>query len=74
MISFTEMSMSANDVLRLFNVNDFLRILTIFKSKSFELIKRCLRREALNFFNLFDEVAFVNDKELNSKSKILKYK
>ena len=62
-------------VLQLSNVNDFLKMLTIFKSRSFELTKRYLRRETLNFFN-FDDVIFINDKEFNSRlrSKILKSK
>ena len=74
MIFFAEMSMIADDVLRLFNVNDFLKILTIFKSKSFKWTKRCLERETLNFLNDFDEIAFINDEKLNSKSEILEYK
>ena len=43
MIFFAEMSMIADDVLRLFNINDFLKMLTVFKSKSSELTKRCLK-------------------------------
>ena len=68
MIFFVEISMIANCVLRLFDVNDFLKILAIFKPRSFELTKRCLKRKALNFLNL-DDVAFVNDEKLNSKSR-----
>ena len=68
MVSFAEMSMIADDVLRLSDVNDFLKVLAIFKSKSFGLTKRCLEREALNSFDL-DDVTPVNDKELNSRSK-----
>ena len=68
MIFFAEMSMIVNDVLRLSDVNNFLKMLTIFKSRSFELTKRCLKREALNSFN-FDNVAFVNGEEFNSRSK-----
>ena len=74
MIFFVEMSIIADCVLRFFNVNDFLKVLTVFKSKSFELTKRCLEQEALNSFNDFGEVTFVNDKELNSKLKIFEYK
>ena len=62
------MSMITDDVLRLSDINDFLEVLTIFKSKSFELIKRCLDRETLNFFN-FDNITFVDNEELNSKSR-----
>ena len=69
MISFVEISMIADCVLRLSNVNDFLKMLTIFKLKSFELTKRCLKRKVLNSFDL-DNVAFVNDEKLNSKSKL----
>ena len=68
------MSMIADDVLRLFNINDFLKMLTIFRSKSSELTKCCLERKALNFFNLFDEITSVNDEKFNSKLKIFKYK
>ena len=73
MISFAKMSIIADNMLRLFNVNDFLKMLTIFKSKLFKLTKRCLKREILNSFN-FDEVIFINDEELNLKSKIFKNK
>ena len=73
MIFFAEVSVIADCVLRLFDVNDFLKMLTISRSKSFELTKRCLERKALNFLD-FDEVAPVNDKKLNSKSKILENK
>ena len=73
MIFSAEMSIIANDVLRLFDVNDFLKVLTVFRLRSFELTKRCLKREALNSFDS-DKVAFVDDEELNSKSKILENK
>ena len=73
MISFAKMLVIADDVLRLFNVNDFLKMLTIFKSKLFKLTKRCLKRKALDFLNL-DEVTSVDDEELNLRSKILESK
>ena len=69
MIFFAEISMIADCVLRLSDVNDFLKMLTVFKSRSFELTKRCLKRETLNFFNL-DDVTFVNDEELNLRSRL----
>ena len=74
MISFTEMPMIADDVLRLSDVNDFLKMLAVFKSRSSKLTKRCLKREALNFLDFFGGVASVNDEELNSRSEILEYK
>ena len=74
MISFAEMSIIADDVLRLSDVSDFLKMLTIFKPKSFKLTKRCLKRETLSSFDNFDKVTSVNDEELNSKSKILENK
>ena len=70
MISFVEMSIVADCVFQIFNVDDFLKMLTIFKSRLFELMKHCLKRRALNFLDL-DEVASVNDEKLNSKSEIL---
>ena len=66
--------MIADDVLRLFDVNDFLKMLAVFRSRSFELTKHCLEREALDFLDLLDEVTSVDDEELNSKSEILEYK
>ena len=69
MIFFVEVSMIANCVLRLSDVSDFLKVLTIFRSKSFELTKRCLKRETLNFFNLND-IASINDEELNSELRL----
>ena len=68
MIFFVEISMIAGCMLQLLNVNDFLKMLTIFKSKLFKLTKRCLKRKALNFLNLND-VTSVNDEKLNSRSK-----
>ena len=75
MTSSAEIPMIADCVLRLSDINDFLKMLTIFKSKSFELTKRCLEREALNSLDL-DDVAPVNDEKLNlrSKSRILESK
>ena len=66
--------MVADCVLRLFNVNDFLKMLTIFKLKLFKLTKRCLRQEALNFFNDCGEIVFVNNEKFNLKSEIFKSK
>ena len=58
--------------LRLSDVDDFLNIKIV--TKSLRLMKRCLVQEALNFFDDLDEIASVNDEELNSRSKILEYK
>ena len=74
MIFFVKMSIIASCMLQLFNVNDFLKMLIVFKSKLFELTKRCLRRETLNFLDNFDNITFVDNEELNSKLKILEYK
>ena len=73
MIFSVEVPIIADCVLRLFDVNNFLKMLTIFKSRLFKLMQRCIKRETLNSFD-FDRIIFLDNEELNSKSRTFENK